>query len=172
MRERVESAFASMIITSCALIVVGILGMMLGMGGGSMQLIRQHGVSGISAWMAVAGAVLLFGGLGLLTFTMVSAAAIGTSEKRGIRKVEPRAKVLARYATNRQGETAVLDWDLVDPDLRFYVRMELSDGNKAEFQCVREVFDQCGEGMRGEAQYQGRWLGAFRPYIGGQPPTS
>ena len=170
MRERSESAFATAIIVSIAMVAMGTFVLMMGLGGGSLQLIRAHGVSGMSALMAILGCILFFGGLGLLTFTVLSIAAIGGMEKRGARQTDRRAKVLARYATNKQGETAVLESDFDYLDLKFYALVLLSDGTRAEFQCVREVFDQCGEGMTGEAQFQGRWLGAFQPYIGVQPP--
>jgi hypothetical protein len=111
----------------------------------------------------------LFGGLALLAFLMLSGATVGATEKHGIRKKDPRTKVLAKYVTNGRGEPMPLDWDSPDPATKYFVRMELGSGHRVELQCVREVFDQCGEGMKGESIYQGRWLGMFRPYIG-MPP--
>ena len=150
------------------MLVLGVLILMLGFGGGSADMFRSGNVTMGSAGMALFGVILLFGGLGLLTFTMVTGATIGSLEKRGARKVDRNTKVLARYATNRRGETLILEWEFDDPSTRFFARLRLSDGSTAEFQCVKEVFDQCGEGMTGEAHYQGRWLGGFRPYIGVQ----
>lgn len=169
MRERSEGAFATMIIVSVAMIVGGVFALMIGVGGGSLQMIRAQGVSGMAAWTAILGAIGFFGGIALLLFTMVSGAAIGKTENRGVRKVDQRAKVLARYVVDKAGETVVLESDFVDAGFRYYARLLLSDGTRAEFQCVREVFFQCGEGMTGEAHFQGRWLGNFRPYIGIQP---
>lgn len=169
MRERSESAIATLIIVSIVMIVCGVFGMMLGFGSGSMQMLRPSGVTLPSVGMALLGAIAFFGGLIMLTFTMISAVAMSSSEKRGARRVDGRAKVIARFATNKQGDTLVLEDDLNDPNTRFYARIMLTDGTRAEFQCAREVYDQCGEGMTGEAHFQGRWLGAFRPYIGIQP---
>jgi hypothetical protein len=170
MRERGESLYAVLIIVSVAMAVLGVFALMLGLGGGAMQMIRSQGTSGASVGMALIGVICLFGGLGLFTFLMVSGTTLGITEKRGLRKTDAQARVVARYATNSQGDTLALEWDFPDPKTQFYVRMQLGNGNKVEFQCVREVFDQCGEGMRGEAHYQGRWLGMFKPYIG-MPPS-
>jgi hypothetical protein len=166
MRERTESLYATLIIISVAMIILGVFGLMVGLGSGAMQMIRGVGASGSSTIVALLGAIGLLGGLGLLTFVIVSGTTLGATEKRGIRKIDPHTRVVARYATNSQGETLTLETDYPDPKTKFYVRMQLGNGNKVEFQCVKEVFDQCGEGMRGESQYQGRWLGLFRPYIG------
>ena len=49
------------------------------------------GLTAIKPWrrIGILGFIGLFGGLGLLLFTMVSGATIGATEKRGIRKVDP-----------------------------------------------------------------------------------
>jgi hypothetical protein len=169
MRERTESLYATLIIVGVVSVFLGVFGLMLGFGGGTLQLVRGHGPSGSSAVMAVLGAIGLLGGLGLLAFVLISGATLGATEKRGVRKTDPQTRVLARFAMNSQGDTIPLEYEYPDPKTKFYVRMELGNGNRVEFQCVREVFDQCGEGMRGESQYQGRWLGLFRPYIGTPP---
>ena len=168
MRERSESTFATIIVVSIVLVLCGIFGLMLGMGSGSLQMIRPAGVTYPSVAVAALGAILFFGGLALLVFTVISAFAVGTADKSGARRVDQRAKIIARYALNRQNETVISDDDLDDPETRFFARVILTDGTRVEFQCVREVFFQCGEGMTGEAHFQGRWLGAFRPYIGVQ----
>jgi hypothetical protein len=170
MRERTESLYATLIIVGVCMILVGVFCLMLGLGGGVMQMTRHQGASGASTGMAILGVVGLLGGIGLLTFVMISGATLGVTEKRGVRQMDPHTRVLARYATNAQGEMLILDYDFPDPKTKLYVRMELGDGTTVEFQCVKEVFDQCGEGMRGESHFQGRWLGLFRPYIGVQPP--
>lgn len=169
MRERSESAFATIIIVAVFMVLGGLLGLVVGLGSGSMQVMRPNGVAYPSVVFAALGAILFFSGLGLLTFTVISAAAYSRTDKTGRRQVDTRAKVIARYATNREGESLMFDDDMDDPGTRFYARLMLTDGTRAEFQCAREVYSQCGEGMTGEAHFQGRWLGAFRPYIGIQP---
>lgn len=166
MRERSESVYATLIIVSVTMIIVGVFSLMMGLGSGMAQVMRGQVGHGSSVTVAALGALLLLGGIGILAFTMISGATMGVLEKRGMRKVDPQTRVIARYATNSQGETLTLEYDFPDPKTRFYVRLQLGDGSKAEFQCVKEVYDQCGEGMRGESHFQGRWLGMFRPYIG------
>jgi len=170
MRERSETLYVWLIMGGIASILAGCLCLMAGFGSGTLQIIRGKLISGPAAITALIGVILLLGGIALLTFTILSGAAVGATEKRGVRKVDPRTRVLAKYATNAQGETLTLEWDFPDPKTKFYVRLELGDGNRAEFQCVQEVFHQCGEGMRGEAHFQGRWLGMFKPYIGMPQP--
>ncbi len=169
MRERSESVYATLIIVSIAMIILGMFGLMIGLGAGTMGMMKGDGASSSSALVTGFGAFGLLGGIALLTFLMISGATIGATEKRGIRKVDRNTRVLARYGVDSEGQTLTLEWDFPDPKTRFYVRMEMSNGSRVEFQCVREVFDQCGEGMRGESHFQGRWLGLFRPYIGMQP---
>lgn len=168
MRERSESTFAAIIIVAIVMVLSGLFGLVLGMGSGSLQMMRPAGVSYPSVVVAVLGAILFFGGLALLVFTMISAFAVSRADKTGPRRVDQRAKVIARYALNKRGDTVVSDDEMDEPEIRFFARIILTDGTRAEFQCVREVFFECGEGMTGEAHFQGRWLGAFRPYIGVQ----
>jgi hypothetical protein len=169
MRERSESTFATIIVVAIVMVLCGLFGLMLGLGSGSLQMMRSAGVTYPSVAVSVLGAILFFGGLALLVFAMISAFAVGNADKTGPRKVDQRAKIIARYAMNKQGETVSSDYELDDPDTRFFARIILTDGTRTEFQCVREVYFACGEGMTGEAHFQGRWLGAFRPYIGIQP---
>ena len=169
MRERSESLYATLIIVSVAMIVGGVFLLMIGLGSGAAQMIRGQGSSGASTVSAALGAIGLLGGVAMLLFVVISGTTLGITEKRGARKVDPHTRVLARYASNSRGDTLTLESEYPDPKTQFFVRMELGNGNRVEFQCVREVFDQCGEGMKGESHYQGRWLGMFRPYIGTQP---
>jgi len=86
---------------------------------------------------------------------------------RGPRKVIEHARVLSRYGYNREGHMLTQSWEFAEADdPRFYVRMQTGQGQSAEYECVEQVFFQCGEGMWGEAEVQGKWLGKFTPYIG------
>ena len=51
---------------------------------------------------------------------------------------------------------------------RFYVKILSPTDGSVEYQCHLAVFLNCGEGMMGDAEIQGQWLGAFRPYMGMQ----
>lgn len=88
---------------------------------------------------------------------------------RGIQKSDAHVRVLGKFAY-RQGNllTESWQWDGFD-DVEFYVKLEMSDHRILEFQCAEQTYDLCGDGMYGEAVYDGRWLGRFTAHIGGAP---
>ena len=89
----------------------------------------------------------------------------------GPRRVIADALVLSRYATNRRGDY-LSDWELEDADdPRFFVRMRLPGGRSAEYPVAAETYFNCAEGMPGEVEMKGRWVGRFTPYIGERPPA-
>lgn len=99
----------------------------------------------------------------------------GWFERRGhvgaVRK-EEYFRVLARFATDRRGNLLVSDWEIeVAERPRYYVRGILPGGHSDEYEVPVEVYFACGEGMTGQAEIQGRWLGRFVPYIG-TPPSA
>ncbi|MBS1721060.1 MAG: hypothetical protein JST35_11495 [Armatimonadetes bacterium] len=55
-------------------------------------------------------------------------------------------------------------------DPKYFVKIELAPNNRIEFQTSDEVYWQCGEGMIGDAFFQGKWLGRFVPTIGAGNP--
>jgi hypothetical protein len=87
----------------------------------------------------------------------------------GSRRTVPDALILSRYALSPSGDL-LSDWELEGADNpKFYVRMRMPDGKVAEYPVATEAYFNCGEGMAGEAEMQGRWLGRFTPYIGPRP---
>jgi len=86
---------------------------------------------------------------------------------KGPRQVIENAKVLSRYAVTKEN---VYLTDPVDLDyhegLVYCVQLQINQYDKFEYRCSPEVFWQCGEGMFGEAEIQGKWIGRFTPYIG------
>ena len=87
----------------------------------------------------------------------------------GKRRTVADALILSRYALSPQG-AMLSDWELEGADdPRFYVRMKLPDGRASEYPVAPEAYFSCGEGMAGEAELQGKWLGRFTPYIGARP---
>lgn len=80
-------------------------------------------------------------------------------------------KIIAKFGTDRDGTLLAADWQMEGQErLRYYIRAMLPDGTVDEFETSEIVFWQCGEGMVGQAQTQGRWLGAFVPYVGTPQP--
>lgn len=106
------------------------------------------------------GILLIVGALGYGFF-------VSATERQGPRRAMP-GKVLARYAVNRQGHMLVAEWEIEAADRpKYYVRMDFGPQvGSTELECVEPVFYQCGEGMRGTAEVQGKWLGAFHPDTG------
>lgn len=78
----------------------------------------------------------------------------------------PSALVLAKFAFNKNHTLLTQSYEFDYDDARFYVRMQLDAVNVLELETSRPVFDACGEGMRGGASVQGKWLGMFQPYTG------
>jgi hypothetical protein len=62
------------------------------------------------------------------------------------------------------------DWELEESLVSQYlVRIQLSGVGSTELECRPETYFAAGEGMVGEAEVQGKWLGKFSPYIGVAP---
>jgi hypothetical protein len=123
----------------------------------NMWAARGLGPALILLGLLTAGAALLYG---------IREGRRVTSGKGAL--MDPTAKVMARYAYDREGNMVVDEW-LFDErdDPKFYVKLELTGGSVREFQCRREVHAMCGEGMTGAATFDGRWLGSFVPQMGG-----
>ena len=159
-------------LTGCALTLGAVL--MLGSGffgyafftAGMFQVLASRG--GTKGDLDLIPVVVLFFTVGLAL--CVGAVAYGLLYDRrrssGSRRVVSDALVLSRYATNRRGDF-LSDWDLEGAeDARFYVRMRLPDGKVGEFPVAPETYSNCAEGMPGEVELQGRWVGRFTPYVG------
>ncbi len=107
-----------------------------------------------------AGVLMMFGGVGYGFYTM-------QRERSGPRRTENNFRVLARYCYDRTQQLITSDLDIEIADRpKFYVRGVLENGVIGEFETTLEVYYQAGEGMFGEAEIQGKWLGRFVPYIG------
>ena len=108
----------------------------------------------------VVGLLMMFGGLGYAFWTM-------SREKHGPRRTEENFRVIARYCYDRTMQLITSEWDIEVADRpKFYVRGMFENGVVGEFETTIEVYYQAGEGMVGEAELQGKWLGRFVPYIG------
>lgn len=87
----------------------------------------------------------------------------------GPRRVVTDALVLSRYAVSRSGDL-LSDYEIETAERpQFFVRMRTPDGKVAEYPVAPEAYFNCAEGMPGEAELQGRWLGRFTPYVGPRP---
>jgi hypothetical protein len=161
-----ETGVGCAIFGGIAMAIAGVvLTLMLYMGG-TLALMKRKDVS---MWAARAlGPGLLLLGLAITTAALLYGIREGrrlTSGKGAV--TDPNAKVLARYAFERDGTMITEDW-LFDEreDVKFFVKLQLTGGAIREFQCYREVYEMCGEGMNGAASFDGRWLGGFVPQMG------
>jgi len=94
-----------------------------------------------------------------------------SKDRVGVRRIEKNLRVLARYVYDR-GHLITSEWDIEAAEKpRYYVRAMYENGSTEELETSPENYNNCGEGMFGEAEIQGRWLGRFTPYIG-VPPAS
>ena len=106
------------------------------------------------------GVLMMFGGVGYGFLAMAN-------EKKGPRRTVSNFRVLARYCYDHSMQLITAEWDIDVADRpKFYVRGAFEDGQVGEFETSLEVYHQAGEGMTGDAELQGRWLGRFAPYIG------
>jgi hypothetical protein len=101
-------------------------------------------------------------GLILIVGAVVYGLYTSATERSGPRESHP-VKVLAKYGT-----MLVAAWEIEGAENpRYYVRLDFG-GNlgASECECSETVFNQCGEGMTGMAELNGKWLGSFVPYMG------
>ena len=78
----------------------------------------------------------------------------------------PYAKVISRYVYEN-GRMVIAEWEIEALERpRYYVKILWPDGSVDELETAESVWRNCGEGMFGEAERKGRWLGRFVPYIG------
>lgn len=113
--------------------------------------------------MASFGGIIL--GLMLIGGTLIYGVLVDRNETKGEAIGIEHARVVARYALTADG---VLH---TDPDSiehaekpKFYVRLALPGRGSIEFRTSPDTFWNCGEGMTGTAEIQGKWLGRFLPY--------
>lgn len=117
----------------------------------------------IGGWAWIVGPVFLALGVLLALGGLVVGLVHNAKGSKGAARPVEEGRVVARYAINDLGEMIFDAFDLDAPIARYYVRLQFLDGRRDEMQARREVFDQCGEGMRGLVYAQGGWLTQFAP---------
>ena len=119
--------------------------------------------------LAALCALMVLGGIGLIGASIFYGISFEKSSQKGPEVTEPNCRVMARYGVNSRNEIISSDWATEADDFKPYVRLHSPRKGAMEFQCAFPVWDQCGEGMMGDATIQGRWLSSFKPYVGGVP---
>lgn len=115
--------------------------------------------------------MITFFAIGLILMSVVVFYGLIYSKRvtKGRRQVIEDALVLSRYALSRSGDM-LSDWELEGAENpKFYVRMRTPDGKVGEYPVAAETYFNCAEGMPGEVELQGRWVGRFTPYVGPRP---
>ncbi|OWU66332.1 MAG: hypothetical protein CBB60_000040 [Armatimonadetes bacterium Cent15-Ar3] len=89
------------------------------------------------------------------------------NKNQGARLVLPSSRIIARFAIDKNGLLITDETSFeFQEKLRFYVRVLSPTEGSLEYECAEPLFYQCGEGMIGDVEITGRWIGAFRPYLG------
>ncbi len=108
----------------------------------------------------VIGLLMMLAGLGYAFFSMAK-------QNKGERRVVEHFQILSRYCYDKNQNLLTAEWDIeVAEKPKFYIRGRTPEGLVGEFETTVEVYFMSGEGMYGEAELQGQWLGRFVPYIG------
>jgi hypothetical protein len=116
--------------------------------------------------------VFLVMGLVIIAGAILYGFATVVKERQGARQVLPNFHVIARYCIDKGGQMLTDPYDIELAERpRFYVRAVAPQKEIVEYETSFEMFTQAGEGMTGEAEIQGKWIGRFTPYIG-LPPQS
>ena len=157
MNARKEGQIATLLMLGVGAIIVGVLVFMfaivIGMrvsGSGGMILMALGPI------LVVAGEVMA--GIGVASGHSVNRAATNAA----VVNLE-NCYVVARFGINETGEMLFNDYDWDLPRMRYYVRLKMPNGLDEEFECSYELLSQVGEGMVGNVQVKGRWLGSFTP---------
>lgn len=143
-----------------ALFIIGLIIWFMMIGGGAAGAAKRGDLtmltySGLPLGLCGIGAVTALAGLfiGFRTaFAKDSSAPVIES---------PDTYIIACSVLDKRGEL-VFEPQMYDPEeLFYYVQVQFPDGTKKELRTLSEVFYQLGEGQRGTAQHQGKWLGKF-----------
>ena len=158
MDARKENQIAWMLILGVAISLIGIVVLIFAFGSAmSLKSKTPPIVIALGPIMIIAGIALAGWGV------FYGHASNRKAEKGGVRYL-PDCYVVGRFAYNENKDMIFSDFEEMDsPKDKFYVRIKTADGRDEEFECSRDLILQVGEGMIGNAQSQGRWLGSFVP---------
>ncbi|MCW5935643.1 MAG: hypothetical protein KIT45_15285 [Fimbriimonadia bacterium] len=161
MLERPQKWMGVFLVMGGVLIVLGLIATLILCGGGATSFIGTGDSTTIQlAWI---GPVIVLIGSAMILGSIFYGAWLSKRIYSGPSTRIENVYVIAKFAVNDQGETVPFYNDYPEELLQWYVRLELPNRRKEEFRCAREVFNQIGEGLRGDAVCQGLWLNSFQP---------
>ncbi len=116
----------------------------------------------VLVWIAMAGILL---GVCVTLMGFLYGILEDTKKNLGIPRVLVRARIIARYGVDSQGNYVNDERQFEShADLRFFVRMRTPGEGSLEYECSRRVFETCGEGSIGDAEIQGQWIQGYVAY--------
>ncbi len=119
---------------------------------------------GVGVYIPIA-VVMFFSGILLSIGTLLYGYFQEKNKNQGARIVHQGSRIIARFAIDKNGLLITDESSFEFQDkLRYYVRVLSPTEGSLEYECAEPVFYQCGEGMLGDIEITGRWIGAFRPY--------
>lgn len=156
-----------MIFVGISLVVLSLFVFMIGARSGLMA-IGDRKASG-SLYVMIASIVMAVGGVGLVLMGIASGGIRNRQMSRSTAvEVAQRCMALARFCTDSDGNMIMEDDADVVPGAKFYIRIAMENGARAEFKTRYETYMTVGEGQWGMAEFQGDWLGRWTPTT---PPT-
>jgi len=110
----------------------------------------------MAGWVALIGGFIALVGVIITLLTYLT-------RRWGTQRVYTDTTILALFCTNREGEMIVYPMGFPPDELRYYVRLSLSESSSDEFECSVALYRRLREGMRGRAVCKGNFLLGFYP---------
>ncbi len=142
----------------------------MGLGGGVAVIVGGFVLAALGlllgAIATVLGIMAILGGIAWVSFSLYQGIQKNNTAFDGPAQVYEDVKILSRSAYDGSARLLIEEWEMEEPDTRFYVKIELARENRIEFECARETYFYCGEGSRGDATTQGKWLSQYVATMG------
>lgn len=167
MRYRAHDLVGWMLYGGGLLVVLGFI-VTLMIWGGAVASLAYRGDPTLARYVWVGPLLIVLGGVAMVSGLIVGRWAANPVHRTARIVRYPDVRVVGRFGESRDGQMYFADLDLLDDEkLRYFVQLEIVPGDIREFECAAPVWEQAGEGMRGDAVGQGRWLSQFLPHQGG-----
>lgn len=156
MNSRKENQIAWMLILGVAFVLFGMLFTILAFG-------SAMGMKSKTPPLVIAlGPIMVIAGVGLAGWGVFYGHFANRKMEKTGAKYFPDCYIVGRFAYNENKDMIFSDFEELDsPKDKFYVRIKTADGRDEEFECARDLIVRIGEGMIGNAQVNGRWMGSF-----------
>jgi len=158
MNARKENTIAWMLVLGIAIVLLGILVTIFAFGSAMSLKSKTPG------FVIALGPIMVCVGIAVAGWGVFYGHYANRKADTGGVRFYPDCYIVGRFAYNENHEMIFSDFEEIDsPKAKFYVRIKTADGRDEEFECSPALIDQVGEGMIGNAQVKGRWMGSFVP---------